>query len=199
MRAWLAREKREPAPLVERCVNGHEYDEENTYWYRGYRQCRTCRRVRMKESYRRHREKRLEEYAEWRRANGERHRESARRWSRENRERANLTSRLKKQRRRAGGTLTTADWELVLDVYGRACLACGKAEATIDHVIPVSAGGPNVASNVQPLCGYCNTSKGTKTADYRPFPWEDLIEQTAQPLPTEALDVHPGSPLNGLT
>jgi 5-methylcytosine-specific restriction endonuclease McrA len=177
VRAWRAGEKREPVAPVEQCVNGHDYDDENTYWYRGQRQCKACRRVRIKESFDRHREERLAGQKAWRDANAERHRESARRWLRENPERANLTSRLKKQRRRAAGTLTVEDWELVLDVYGRNCLACGKPEVTIDHVVPVSAGGLNVVSNVQPLCGRCNTSKGTKTIDYRPVPWEDIASQ----------------------
>lgn len=28
------------------CANGHEYTEESTYWYRGYRMCRVCPRER---------------------------------------------------------------------------------------------------------------------------------------------------------
>jgi HNH endonuclease len=157
------------------CPQGHEYTEENTYLYRGMRQCKTCRKVRVRESFARHREEHLAIQARWRAANLERHRASARDWLKNNREQANLNSRLKKQRRRNGGTLTKADWRLVLDVYGEACLACGKPEVTIDHVIPVSVGGLNVISNVQPLCGFHNTSKGTRTVDYRPFPWEELV------------------------
>lgn len=30
------------------CVNGHPFDEVNTYWYRGRRMCRTCRRDRKR-------------------------------------------------------------------------------------------------------------------------------------------------------
>lgn len=63
----------------------------------------------------------------------------------------------------------------MIETYSRACLACGKPEVTIDHIVPVSAGGTNAIGNVQPLCGYCNTSKGTKTIDYRPFPIEVLV------------------------
>lgn len=162
------------------CSQGHEYTEENTYRFGPdgrHRQCKTCRAERVKESYRRHREKRLAWHKAKRDANPEIHRENSRRWQRENRERANLLGRIKKQRRRAAGTLTVADWELVLDVYGRACLACGKPEVTIDHVVPISRGGLNDVTNVQPLCGLCNTSKGTWTMDYRPVPWEDLAGQ----------------------
>lgn len=165
------------------CAQGHEYTEENTYWYgpegKRQRQCNTCRAVRVKESYRRHRERRLAEgRARWA-ENPERYREYSRQWQQRNRERSNLLSRVKKQRRRNAGTLTVADWKLVLDVYGHACLVCGKDEVTIDHVIPVSKGGLNVISNVQPLCGFHNTSKGTKTIDYRPEPWEDVVARAA--------------------
>lgn len=164
------------------CSQGHEYTDENTYRYGPggrYRQCRICRNEHVKASYRRHHEQRLGWHRAHQEANREVYREYSRRWQQENRERSNLLSRIKKQRRRAAGTLTVEDWELVLDVYGRRCLACGKDEVTIDHVVPVSCGGLNEISNVQPLCGYCNTSKGAKTVDYRPEPWVDVAERAA--------------------
>lgn len=33
------------------CRNGHEYTEENTYWHRGHRQCRLCRRLHWMNHY----------------------------------------------------------------------------------------------------------------------------------------------------
>lgn len=33
------------------CRNGHEYTEENTYWWRGGRQCRVCRKIHWLRSY----------------------------------------------------------------------------------------------------------------------------------------------------
>jgi 5-methylcytosine-specific restriction endonuclease McrA len=164
------------------CPQGHEYTEENTYRCgenSKSRQCRICRRQRSLESYQRHREKRHADRRAKYAANPEAFLKYSRRWQQENRERSNLLGRIKKQRRRNAGTLTVADWELVLDVYGHACLACGKPEVTIDHVVPVSCGGPNDISNVQPLCGFCNTSKGTKTIDYRPEPWADVAQRAA--------------------
>lgn len=56
--------------------------------------------------------------------------------------------------------------------YGFTCLACGRAEPeivlTIDHVVPVSLGGSNKISNLQPLCESCNNRKGDTVVDYRP-------------------------------
>lgn len=50
---------------------------------------------------------------------------------------------------------------------GRRCAGCKErlsaSEMTIDHVVPLSAGGRNSAENIQPMCFYCNMSKGAKT------------------------------------
>ena len=128
------------------------------------------------ESWWRNRDKRIAENKEWRLANRERVRANLKRWVEENRERSALLHRLKKHRRRKAGNLTPADWGLVLEAYGSSCLACGKGEVTIDHVIPISKGGRNEIHNVQPLCSWCNTSKGVKVVDYRPFPLEVLTD-----------------------
>lgn len=84
-------------------------------------------------------------------------------------------SRQGEERRRARKaavecTLTDADWRLVLSVYGNQCLRCGSKEGvTIDHVVPISVGGPHTINNVQPLCKSCNSKKHAKIMDYRPF------------------------------
>lgn len=49
---------------------------------------------------------------------------------------------------------------------GFACVACGSEESlSIDHVLPRALGGSDDMSNLQTLCRWCNTSKGTKTMD----------------------------------
>ena len=57
---------------------------------------------------------------------------------------------------------------IVFKKHGRKCLCCGaKTGLSIDHVIPISIGGKDELSNLQPLCKSCNSSKGTKKTDYR--------------------------------
>jgi len=34
--------------------------------------------------------------------------------------------------------------------------------------VPLIKGGSDSIDNLQPLCGYCNSSKGTRVIDYRP-------------------------------
>lgn len=79
----------------------------------------------------------------------------------------------KQRNRRAkinGGKITAQDWQSVLDKYGNKCLCCHREDVklTLDHIIPLISGGKHIIENVQPLCGHCNSSKGTKTIDYRP-------------------------------
>lgn len=48
---------------------------------------------------------------------------------------------------------------------GRTCLYCGRAAATVDHVIPRSRGGDSGWENLVACCGPCNVRKGDKTLD----------------------------------
>lgn len=61
------------------------------------------------------------------------------------------------------------NWQELCRYYGNKCLRCGSRtrKLTKDHVIPRAQGGPNVLSNLQPLCGPCNRAKGNRVIDYR--------------------------------
>ena len=45
-------------------------------------------------------------------------------------------------------------------VIGRSCAYCGEPAAHLDHIVPISRGGSDHPTNLQPLCGPCNLSKG---------------------------------------
>jgi len=67
-----------------------------------------------------------------------------------------------------GGSYTVAEWCALCDWFGNICLKCGTdGILSVDHVIPVALGGSNTIDNLQPLCKSCNSSKHTKTTDYR--------------------------------
>ncbi len=72
---------------------------------------------------------------------------------------------------RAGGSYSIAEWETLKVKYNFTCLCCGRREPeiklTADHVVPVVKQGSSSISNIQPLCGSCNSRKHNKMIDYR--------------------------------
>ena len=89
-------------------------------------------------------------------------------WGVLNSDKIRVSNKLHQQRKRAAGHLSIKEWAGVLQKYGHKCLKCGHAEnITIDHIVPISKGGTNAVTNLQPLCGKCNSSKGAKEMDYR--------------------------------
>jgi hypothetical protein len=71
----------------------------------------------------------------------------------------------------AEGNCTGAQWTMLKEFYGNMCLCCGIHDSvsrlTMDHVIPLSKGGSNYVTNIQPLCKSCNCKKRDKHIDYR--------------------------------
>lgn len=77
----------------------------------------------------------------------------------------------------AGGSFTSAEFESIVALYApiarpNGCLwpddgtEC-RGVITPDHVIPLSKGGSNDISNIQPLCMRHNNVKGVGIGDYR--------------------------------
>lgn len=66
----------------------------------------------------------------------------------------------------AGGKHTKYEWEQLKNQYDYTCLGCGKKEPEIilteDHIKPLTKGGSNDISNIQPLCHRCNSLKNNK-------------------------------------
>lgn len=71
----------------------------------------------------------------------------------------------------AGGRgITRKEWIKILDKYGHRCLRCGaKKDLAMDHVIPLILGGEHDITNIQPLCKSCNSAKGGRYVDFRPY------------------------------
>jgi 5-methylcytosine-specific restriction endonuclease McrA len=69
----------------------------------------------------------------------------------------------------AEGNFTSKEWSILCKIFGNCCLCCGSSENLhADHIIPLTKGGNNFISNIQPLCCRCNISKGNRIiVDYR--------------------------------
>lgn len=85
-----------------------------------------------------------------------------------------LSERIRKQHRRAAGTLTPAEWLGIVALFNCECAYCGShSRLTMDHVVPVSRGGKTTLDNIIPACSSCNSSKQAR----------DIIEwYTSQPF-----------------
>ena len=66
----------------------------------------------------------------------------------------------------AKGTHTINEWEETKVKHSYTCLLCLKQEPEIklteDHITPLSKGGSDYISNIQPLCRSCNSKKSNK-------------------------------------
>ncbi|MCB0120274.1 MAG: HNH endonuclease [Anaerolineales bacterium] len=122
------------------------------------------------------RQKDLEHYREIGRNSYERHAVERRQYSLEYYKRFPEKSVAATNRRRAlklaaKGSHTEKEWQDLKAFYNFKCLKCGKQEPEIkltrDHVLPLTEGGSDSISNIQPLCARCNSKKNNKHIDYR--------------------------------
>lgn len=60
----------------------------------------------------------------------------------------------------AFGAHSDAEWAAVLDRFRHRCAQCGEGgRLEKDHIVPLCAGGSDMAINLQPLCKPCNSAK----------------------------------------
>ena len=115
-----------------------------------------------------HREERKERARQWRKDNADRARAYNHQYQKAHRaERVGYTHRRNALMADLPATLTTEQWQEILESYGHACAYCGATGVPLEqeHMIPVSRGGGYTAANIVPACGPCNSRKGTKTAE----------------------------------
>ena len=96
----------------------------------------------------------------------------SKRWRIQNREKINFYARHRQYiKKNALGSHTLEEWSELKKKYDYRCLCCKVREPFIelteDHVIPLSLGGNNDITNIQPLCGSCNSRKYVSVVDFR--------------------------------
>lgn len=79
----------------------------------------------------------------------------------------------KTRRDNADGSFTKLEWRNLKRQYNHRCLSCRQQEPDIhlepDHIQPLSRGGTNYITNIQPLCRSCNARKYDKLINYIPL------------------------------
>lgn len=102
----------------------------------------------------------------WIVANRDKVRTRRRRWYWANHEKAKTISRrasAKRRARLAGAVLGLVDEEAIFKRHSYRCVYCGNTDnLTLDHVVPVAAGGSHSEENLVVACRSCNGSKGAK-------------------------------------
>jgi HNH endonuclease. len=124
--------------------------------------------------------KKYEQNRKWFDANQEKMRESKQKWKQANPEQYKIILQVsgrknKAKRMQAEGSYTAQEWIDLKEKYDNRCLCCRRHQSELDrvleqdHIIPLTKGGTNWISNIQPLCRDCNGmgGKGTKIIDYR--------------------------------
>lgn len=73
------------------------------------------------------------------------------------------------RKKNAPGSFTHQQWLCLCDQFNNKCIRCLRDDLplTRDHVVPLSRGGTNFISNIQPLCHSCNLAKGVSDIDLR--------------------------------
>ena len=111
---------------------------------------------------------------EWAESNVEKANAIKRKWVLKNREKASAAGKkwrsnnpakraemkLRRRARIARNPAHEVSDDFLQRLYGLPCVACGSEDnISADHIIPVARGGEHSESNLQPLCGSCNSSK----------------------------------------
>jgi 5-methylcytosine-specific restriction endonuclease McrA len=130
---------------------------------------REKQRVNARQWHAANRERAIAANRAWREANPGKNTEHYRRWRTENPEQAARKARIDRTTRRARETGVPSEPIDLLDIAERdgwCCHLCGdsvaRIDASLDHLIPLSKGGPHLKTNVALAHIRCNKRRGTK-------------------------------------
>lgn len=166
MKAWKAAHKDQ---LRERRV---QYDAENSDRIKAYSREYNSRPevIAQRKDYDSTPERRSaarEHSRRYRDRNPERVKATTREWYRDNYEHVLLYNHAQRAKRRSVdvGDITQETWIDRVEYFGDRCAYCLAAPTVthIEHMTPISRGGPHALENVVPACPSCNFRKGTKT------------------------------------
>ena len=176
------------------CVRARaqKYQQEHLEQYAQYEKARANlpHRVEARRKYQEEHEEQISEYKKkwaeenegsvsaYKRKHYELHRDEiiarSKKWGEENPEKVRQAKANNSRKRRAArhaspGSFTAEEFKALCERYCNRCLACGDTEALLeaDHVVPLTKGGSDDISNIQPLCGSCNRKKFVTFIDYR--------------------------------
>ena len=131
------------------------------------RWCKLCRKEALRAWRKSNPEKFREQWRRWVRNNRAANVAKTRRWEAKNPEKARQYDREYEHRRRARMKRVPSEYFSREEIYGRdggRCHICkkkvAKGEASIDHLVPISAGGPNTKDNVALAHTICNIRRG---------------------------------------
>lgn len=96
----------------------------------------------------------------------EQSRKTAAEWREKSKEGGIRSARIREAKRK--GTHTQAQWIALVDACDGVCPRCKTVCEGFhkDHVVPIYQGGSDAIDNLQPLCGRCNSAKGSEAIDY---------------------------------
>jgi len=101
---------------------------------------------------------------QWNAANPEKRRDATRRWRAANPELSREQCRRRRSLKAKALTIPFTADQLAhrMAFWGNACWLCRGEYQEVDHVIPISLGGPHILANLRPACRSCNASKGAR-------------------------------------
>ena len=103
--------------------------------------------------------------AKYRKLNRERLRESYKEYYQKNKDKCFTGVRRRRVRKLQNHLVHYSKKDLLkrFEDFKFSCAYCGSKDfLTVDHLIPVSKGGPDCITNLVPACSFCNASKGNR-------------------------------------